>query len=127
MITVSYFLGQCEKSARAFRALGLAYVPACNAWEIPADKRRAATIAFQEAYRYDPRESMDRPADHAVPALRPYKTFEEQREDARIERAAKRAGVNTFKYQHGRCEDAPCCGCCDPRDFYYPLGGNEGW
>lgn len=24
----------------------------------------------------------------------------------------------TYKQLHGRCEDAPCCGCC---------GGNEAW
>ena len=33
-----------------------------------------------------------------------------------VERAA-----SEFKQRHGRCEDAPCCGCCGPQgdgDYY---------
>ena len=83
------------------------------------EKRRAALIAFQEAYRYDPREQADRPAAHSLPAKLPYRTFEEQREDARmarLEARAKAAGMNLHKFLHGRCEDAPCCGCCGGLD-----------
>lgn len=25
----------------------------------------------------------------------------------------------TYKQIHGRCEDAPCCGCCGGTDTYY--------
>ena len=33
---------------------------------------------------------------------------------------ARRQGLS-YKEQHGRCEDAPCCGCCGPQgdgDYY---------
>lgn len=47
-------------------------------------------------------------------------------------RAYPEAKERTYKQIHGRCEDAPCCGCCGPNsddEQYHPndLDNGNAW
>lgn len=52
---------------------------------------------------------------------------EEPENDPAIIAAARAARVNVHKYLHGRCEDAPCCGCCGGEPEYLNEWDDSGW
>ena len=75
------------------KALGGIWNPVQKGWMVPADKYDEAASLV----KYAP------PADHVRPV---------RRERRGSHYARFQGGGEWYQNRRGRCEDAPCCGCC---------------
>jgi len=79
----------------AIRELGGRWNPRAKGWEVPADRADEARALVDEAPRTRPRRSSRYDSSRYVSN---YTQFSD--------------GTEYYVNKKGRCEDAPCCGCC---------------
>jgi len=80
------------------KALGGQWNKAAKGWNVPAERAdEARALVNAPGRQYAPRQ--DRP-----------KYGRRTRYGSRYARFS--SGAEVFTNQNGRCEDAPCCGCC---------------
>lgn len=77
------------------KALGGRWDRQAQGWHVPSDRADEARALVDGAGPVAPRQS------------RPYRS---NRDGSRYTRFA--SGAEVFTNARGRCEDAPCCGCC---------------
>lgn len=85
----------------SLKALGGRWNAAAKGWDVPADKADEAKALVGPA-----RNGRDRPG-YANPGSW---TGRRRRYGSTYTRFS--SGAETFTNRNGRCEDAPCCGCC---------------
>ena len=87
MTTVSLITGNTYPHRQALRAMGGRWNAIAQGWEVPteiADRARALVGGDRRAY-----------APRTVSTVTRFLT-----------------GAEVYTNRRGRCEDAPCCGCC---------------
>jgi hypothetical protein len=87
MTTLSLITGNTYPHRQALRALGGRWNPIAQGWEVPAelaDRCRALVAGGRPAY-----------TPRTVSTVTRFST-----------------GAEVYTNRRGRCEDAPCCGCC---------------
>ena len=90
MNTLSLITGNTYPHRQALRALGGRWNPIAQGWEVPAEiADRARALVASGRSSYTPR------AERTVSAVTRFSS-----------------GAEVYTNRRGRCEDAPCCGCC---------------
>lgn len=94
MNTLSLITGNTYPHREALRAMGGRWNSFAQGWEVPAEvaKQARALVAGSAA------GSVARPAPRASRYQSNLTVFNE--------------GGEVYTNRNGRCEDAPCCGCC---------------
>jgi hypothetical protein len=92
-MSTALITGNTYPVKEGIKALGGRWNRILNGWEVPADKaeQARALVAGAGPSTYTPRASR-------APSRSVYARFS--------------SGAETFQNSRGRCEDAPCCGCC---------------
>ena len=88
MITTELITGNTYPVKNQIKALGGTWNRACQGWNVPAANAEAARqlVAAAGPSTYEPRQRLT------------------------VTRFA--SGATSYQNTRGRCEDAPCCGCC---------------
>ena len=85
----------------SIKALGGRWNKTAKGWEVPDEQAEAARAIVTSAG----------PAEPYTPTRRP-SSYAGNRRGYGSNYARFSSGAEVFTNKRGRCEDAPCCGCC---------------